>query len=95
MASNCVALDSPLSINQLITPELLAAKGLPGQVDRCGRCRRSDCRRGFLGAEPAAETTQLAQRIRADGTAILIDMSGYTQQSRLGTFALRPAPIQG
>jgi protein O-GlcNAc transferase len=35
-----------------------------------------------------------AQRVRADGTAILIDMSGYTQQSRLGTFALRPAPIQ-
>jgi predicted O-linked N-acetylglucosamine transferase (SPINDLY family) len=35
-----------------------------------------------------------AQRIRDDGTAILIDMTGYTQQSRLGTFALRPAPIQ-
>jgi predicted O-linked N-acetylglucosamine transferase (SPINDLY family) len=37
---------------------------------------------------------ELAQRVRDDGTAILIDMSGYTQQSRLATFALRPAPIQ-
>jgi len=35
-----------------------------------------------------------AQRVRDDGTAILIDLSGYTQHSRLGTFALRPAPIQ-
>jgi len=39
-------------------------------------------------------TREQAKRVREDGTAILIDMSGYTQQSRLTTFALRPAPIQ-
>jgi predicted O-linked N-acetylglucosamine transferase (SPINDLY family) len=35
-----------------------------------------------------------ARRIRADGVAILVDMSGYTASSRLSVFALRPAPLQ-
>ena len=35
-----------------------------------------------------------ANRIREDGTAILIDLSGYTQNTRLDLFALRPCPVQ-
>ncbi|MCB1995734.1 MAG: glycosyltransferase [Burkholderiaceae bacterium] len=35
-----------------------------------------------------------AARIRADGIALLVDMSGYTQNTRLDVFALRPAPVQ-
>lgn len=35
-----------------------------------------------------------AARIREDGIALLIDMSGYTANTRLGVFALRPAPVQ-
>jgi predicted O-linked N-acetylglucosamine transferase (SPINDLY family) len=39
-------------------------------------------------------TAEQAQRIRDDGVAILVDLSGFTASTRLGVLALRPAPIQ-
>ena len=45
-----------------------------------------DCRTMSLAAQ--------ARQIRADGVTILIDLSGYTTDSRLALFALRPAPVQ-
>lgn len=38
--------------------------------------------------------TEQADRIQADGITILVDLSGYTASTRLGVFALRPAPLQ-
>lgn len=38
--------------------------------------------------------TEQAQAIHDDGIALLVDMSGYTGNTRLGVFALRPAPVQ-
>jgi len=35
-----------------------------------------------------------AERVRADGIDILVDMKGYTANSRLEIFARRPAPVQ-
>jgi protein O-GlcNAc transferase len=42
----------------------------------------------------ALSVTEIAQRIRDDRIAILIDRNGYTQNAREGIFALRPAPVQ-
>lgn len=35
-----------------------------------------------------------AQRIRADGVDILVDLTGYTKHTRTDILALRPAPVQ-
>lgn len=42
----------------------------------------------------AMRDLELAERIRADGVQILVEMSGYTTGNRLGALSYRPAPVQ-
>ena len=42
----------------------------------------------------ALSEAQLAESLHADGIDILVDLSGHSGISRLGTFAQRPAPVQ-
>jgi len=41
-----------------------------------------------------ASVAAIAERIRADRIEVLIDLNGYTKNSREQIFALRPAPVQ-
>ena len=54
---------------------------LAAAVDRFVEC-------SALGLE------DLARRIHADGIDILVDLKGYTRDTRSGVLALRPAPVQ-
>lgn len=59
-----------------------------------------DCFRiAVAGCDAAVDIEQMtayeaAQKIRADGVDILIDLKGYTANSRLAIFAYKPAPMQ-
>jgi predicted O-linked N-acetylglucosamine transferase (SPINDLY family) len=48
---------------------------------------------GWLDCKSMSDA-QLAERIRADGIDILVDLAGHTAHNRILTFARKPAPIQ-
>ena len=48
----------------------------------------------FELVEDEENTADLADRIRRDGIDILVDLNGYTADSRMDVMALRPAPVQ-
>ena len=47
----------------------------------------------FINVCPLTDV-QLAQRIHDDGVQILVDLNGYTRDSRIHVMSYRPAPIQ-
>lgn len=48
----------------------------------------------FTVIEENEDAADLAARIRHDGIDVLVDLNGYTADSRIEVLALRPAPVQ-
>ena len=63
----------------------------PNRQDR-GRQQAIDSAEVFRDLN-ALSDTDAAEQIATDGIDLLIDLKGYTQHSRLGISALRPAPV--
>ena len=59
-------------------------------TERLRRCIPHWCDAGINKMSDEA----LANRIRADGIDILVDLAGYTAHNRLPVFAWKPAPVQ-
>lgn len=57
------------------------------------RLRLRDAAEHFVEAREMG-TRALAERIRADGVDVLVDLKGYTLDARPALFAHRPAPVQ-
>lgn len=64
--------------------------GIDREDDIRGRIRASADH--WIDINPLTDE-QAAERIRADGIDILVDLNGYTKSARTRIFALRPAPI--
>lgn len=71
--------------------EVFAYANMAGGDDVTARLKRHvDHWRDVLALGDA----ELAGQVRADGIDILVDLAGHTRGNRLGTFALRAAPVQ-
>ena len=72
--------------------EVFAYSFGPGDDSPYRRRIAAECEH-FVEVGPLS-VLDLARRIAADGIHILVDLMGHTGVNRLGTLALRPAPIQ-
>lgn len=71
--------------------KLFCYSNSPREDDTTRRLRDLDCTWREISALP---DFQAADRIRADGVDILVDLAGHTGGGRLLLFAMKPAPVQ-
>jgi len=80
-----------LACHQRASFELYGYSNCPAQDDFTARISAN---MDYWCACHDLNDAQLAQRIRADGIDILVDLAGHTAFNRLTVFARKPAPVQ-
>ncbi|GAB3512151.1 hypothetical protein GCM10027400_18500 [Pseudoxanthomonas daejeonensis] len=88
-AVSFLALDAIAAHDRERCEVVLYAHGPP--TDDAWRERARSAADRFVEIE--ADDRSAAQRIAADRLDVLVDLNGYTSQSRMGIVALRPAPV--
>lgn len=88
-AVSFLALDAIAAHDRERCEVVLYAHGPPAADEWRERARRAAGR--FVELE--TDDRSAAQRIASDRLDVLVDLNGYTSQSRMGIVALRPAPV--
>ncbi|BDA40757.1 probable UDP-N-acetylglucosamine-peptide N-acetylglucosam [Coccomyxa sp. Obi] len=87
--------EAPLSHHKQSRVRHIVYSCVPRGDSKTVRLRAAVEAAGGLWRDVAAlSESDLAHLARADGVDILVDLTGHTANNRLGTFAMRPAPLQ-
>ena len=86
---------APLSLHDPARVKLIVYSATPREDEQTKLLREAVDRIDGTWRDCAAlSERQLAETVRADGVDVLVELTGHTANNRLGTMALRPAPVQ-
>lgn len=87
--------EGPLTHHDANSVSLHVYSCAPRPDERTARLRAAVEAAGGVWRDVAAlSERQLAEAVAADGVDVLVELTGHTAGNRLGTMAMRPAPVQ-